>query len=359
MISSKSYRLEEHQIQPLSEDVQALQKSRVKDKKDGGPASQFSVKIKNMDEKELEIDMIGLHFSLANAYRRIVLAEVATVAIEKVYMYNNTSVVQDEVLSHRLGLVPLNVPPQFFNFANTKISDPENFTEANCVKYKLRVKCRGKKDSRQVAKDDDDDVDTSLIDRLVTTRDLQWVPIGNQGTLFASNPLTPIHEEPIDLPARVKPVNTDLVLAKLNPGQKIMLEAYAFKGIGSDHAKFQPGLCWYRMLPCLSLTRPVLGDEARQLQKCFSKGVIDVVKNSKGVDEAVVVDARDDSCSRNVYNYDNLKDAVKMTRDAQHIIFHVESHSAMKSYEILDAAVDVLIGKLDVLLEQLVKAEEE
>lgn len=54
-------------------------------------------------------------------------------------------------------------------------------------------------------------------------------------------------------------------------------------GIGSDHAKFQPGLCWYRMLPCLSLTRPVLGNEARQLQKCFSPGVVDVVKNSNGM----------------------------------------------------------------------------
>ena len=28
-------------------------------------------------------------------------------AIEKVYMYNNTSIIQDEVLSHRLGLIPL------------------------------------------------------------------------------------------------------------------------------------------------------------------------------------------------------------------------------------------------------------
>lgn len=39
-------------------------------------------------------------------------------AIEKVYMYNNTSIVQDEVLAHRLGLVPLKVDPRFFEFRN-------------------------------------------------------------------------------------------------------------------------------------------------------------------------------------------------------------------------------------------------
>lgn len=35
------------------------------------------------------------------------LAEVPTLAIETVYMTNNTSIVQDEVLASRLGLVPL------------------------------------------------------------------------------------------------------------------------------------------------------------------------------------------------------------------------------------------------------------
>ena len=47
--------------------------------------------------------------------------QVATMAIEKVYMYNNTSIVQDEVLAHRLGLVPLKVDPRYFEFRNKGI----------------------------------------------------------------------------------------------------------------------------------------------------------------------------------------------------------------------------------------------
>lgn len=37
-------------------------------------------------------------------------------AIEKVYMYNNTSIIQDEVLAHRLGLIPLKADPRMFEY---------------------------------------------------------------------------------------------------------------------------------------------------------------------------------------------------------------------------------------------------
>lgn len=53
------------------------------------------------DERELEFDLIGCHSSLANALRRILLSEVPTMAIEKVFILNNTSLIQDEVLAHR------------------------------------------------------------------------------------------------------------------------------------------------------------------------------------------------------------------------------------------------------------------
>lgn len=40
------------------------------------------------------------------------MRQVPTVAIEKVFVKNNTSVIQDEVLAHRLGLVPLLFDPR-------------------------------------------------------------------------------------------------------------------------------------------------------------------------------------------------------------------------------------------------------
>lgn len=37
-------------------------------------------------------------------------------AIEKVLIANNTSVVQDEVLAHRLGLIPIKADPRLFEY---------------------------------------------------------------------------------------------------------------------------------------------------------------------------------------------------------------------------------------------------
>ena len=39
-------------------------------------------------------------------------------AVEKVFIYNNTSIVQDEILAHRLGLVPIKADPRLFEYRN-------------------------------------------------------------------------------------------------------------------------------------------------------------------------------------------------------------------------------------------------
>ena len=56
--------------------------------------------------------MVGIDTPFANAFRRILIADVPTMAVEEVFIYNNTSVMQDEVLAHRLGLLPINVDPR-------------------------------------------------------------------------------------------------------------------------------------------------------------------------------------------------------------------------------------------------------
>lgn len=46
------------------------------------------------------------------------VGQVPTMAVEKVLVYNNTSIVQDEILAHRLGLIPIHADPRLFEYRN-------------------------------------------------------------------------------------------------------------------------------------------------------------------------------------------------------------------------------------------------
>lgn len=67
------------------------------------------LKIKFHTNEPLEacFSLIGVDAAIANAFRRILLAEVPTLAIDNCFIMDNGSVIADEVLAHRLGLIPL------------------------------------------------------------------------------------------------------------------------------------------------------------------------------------------------------------------------------------------------------------
>lgn len=82
-----------------------------------------SIDILKLDEEEMIFDLAGVEPPLANALRRIIIAEIPTMAIEKVNLWQNTSVIPDENLAHRLGLIPINADPRLFEYHLTKKKD--------------------------------------------------------------------------------------------------------------------------------------------------------------------------------------------------------------------------------------------
>lgn len=62
----------------------------------------------NLEEFRVDFILENCDISLANSLRRILLAEVETIAIHNVKVYENTSSLPDEYIAHRLGLIPLN-----------------------------------------------------------------------------------------------------------------------------------------------------------------------------------------------------------------------------------------------------------
>lgn len=320
-------------------------------------------------ENELVFEMIGIDASFANALRRILLADVPTVAIEHVYMFNNTSIIHDEVLAHRLGLIPLNVDARLFE--PIEDNDP---TDRNTLVFGLKVACskqEKKKKTKSNEKDNNDEKDeqqdavlaNAELDEAaaaaaanikasietpgrpytkhVYSGDLEWIPQGDQEERF---------------PDGIRPVHDDILLAKLRPGQVIEFEAHAHVGTGQDHAKFSPvATACYRLMPHIELVKPVYDELAEQLVNLYEPGVFDLVEtdssDKKGTRvKARVVNPYACTMSRNYMRVPELKEAIQMSRIANHFIFSVESVGMQSPAVLVAEALRVLQQKCERLV---------
>ncbi|KAI6228728.1 RPOLD domain-containing protein [Aphelenchoides fujianensis] len=296
------------------------------------------------DKLELEFDLVHVEAPIANALRRVLLSEVPTMAIEKVYLYQNTSCIPDEVLCHRLGLLPLNVDPRKFDFPTDKFvpiaesdeveSEPPGQPKEHLI-LNFHVKCTKNKH----APADSTNPKELFVNHYALSGQFVWEPIGEQKQWLK----------------HCRMVHDDIVIAKLRPGQEIKARCHCVKGVGKDHAKFSPvATASYRLLPAIQLKKRVTGEDAELLQKCFTPGVIDVVQE-KGQQVACVADARKDMCSRNVFRFEQLKDAVELSKVKDHFIFSVESTGAMPAHELVVEACRVIKDKSHNLMMRFVE----
>lgn len=270
---------------------------------------------------DLEFDIIGIHPGIANAFRRIMISDIPSMAVEKVIIANNTSVIPDEILAHRLGLVPLKADARQFSFPQGDILTESN--EDKILEYELKVRCSSAKGDYNYLS-----FDEKYVNHKVYSNQIKWIPKGQQAKKFSEMSVSCVHD--------------DIIICKMRPGHEIDVRLLAVKGIGRDHIKFSPvATATYRLLPVIRINREITGKDALLLQKCFSPGVIGIDQQ----DKAYVVNARYDMCSRNVYRYPHLADSVDMARVRDHYIFTVESVGAYKPHEIFIEAVKILKEK--------------
>ncbi len=142
-----------------------------------------SIEIISKDAKKISVKLKGIPLQHANALRRICLNGVPIFAIDTVDVIENSSVLADEGIAHRLGMIPLH-------------SDLSKFDES---------------DSRVTLVLDSGKVETT---KTITTAEL-------------------ISQDDI-----VKPISDKIPIVQLAPGQQLKFESYAKLGRGTDHAKW-------------------------------------------------------------------------------------------------------------------------
>jgi len=141
-----------------------------------------SLDVITKDSEKIAIKLKGVPLQYANALRRVCLNGVPVFAIDTVDIIENTSVLPDEGLAHRLGLIPLK-------------TDLSKYNESDKILLVL-------------------DSGTSEETRTVLSVELSS------------------EDESI------KPVSEKVPIVQLAPGQKIKVECYARLGRGTEHAKW-------------------------------------------------------------------------------------------------------------------------
>ena len=67
----------------------------------------MEIEFASLDDNLARFTLSGAKPGFANAFRRAMIGEVPTLAIDDVRIYDNTSALFDEMLAHRLGLIPI------------------------------------------------------------------------------------------------------------------------------------------------------------------------------------------------------------------------------------------------------------
>ncbi|MEM0075734.1 MAG: DNA-directed RNA polymerase subunit D [Conexivisphaerales archaeon] len=156
-----------------------------------------AVKIKQISDKDVDIVVENFDIAYLNSVRRLSLSEVPVLAIDDVIILENTSPVYDEVLAHRLGMIPLVTPVDRYSLP----SECDCNNPSGCPKCRVMIV-----------------LDASAGE--------------SPRTVYSGELICPEDKD-------VKPVSDRIPIVKLAPNQKVKVEAYARMGRGKDHAKWQ------------------------------------------------------------------------------------------------------------------------
>lgn len=183
-------------------------------------------KVKVLDVKDdvMTFELSDTDISMANTLRRIMMAEVPTMCIELVEFEDNSSCLLDEFLAHRLGLIP-------FRSKRPGGMSEWNFShQCDCGDHceKCAVKVTLDCDFNTMIRQSGSHHANEEVAITVTSRDL----------VCHSNDLEVVHFSSAE--EEQQSHDKGVVIVKLGPGQRLKFEAIARKGIGKEHAKFNP-----------------------------------------------------------------------------------------------------------------------
>jgi len=252
----------------------------------------------------------GVNVPFVNALRRIMLTEVPTMAIDEIVILENSSILNDEILAHRMGFIPLKTDLDSYNL-------PE---ECKCESELGCNLCRSNLT-----------LEAEATDKTTTIY---------SGDLKSENP-------------DITPVSDKIPLVKLAPEQRVNLEAYARLGKGKKHAKWQPvSMCTYMYLPEVKIDSERCDACGKCVKVCPEDVLIDTAEgiNTQEVIECTLCMDCADACPQD-------PPAVEISWDKEAFIFKIESTGTLPVERIIIEAIKIFDKKVKDFSDQLKKGK--
>ena len=254
----------------------------------------MEIKLLKSDENKAVYHISDAEVSLVNSLRRAIMEEISTMAIDEITFTKNSSALYDEVLAHRIGLIPF-------------ITDLKSYELEDETKPK--AKARSKYELK--------------------------ISLSTKGpcTVYASDLKT---KDP-----KIKAVYGETPIVILLKSQELELEATAKLGRGKDHAKFASGLAYYKFYPTLKASKD------SNVKKCMEMSKNLVAKGS-GLEIKEITEwneAQEQICEQN---------NIEVEYNNKEFIFTIESWGQLEVKKLPSLALEIIEDKLKEL-EKLIK----
>tara|TARA_Y100000310_G_C20578982_1_gene761988 strand:- start:37 stop:813 length:777 start_codon:yes stop_codon:yes gene_type:complete len=242
--------------------------------------------IKNLDNKEI-FTISKINHVIANTLRRSIISYVPTLAIEDLEIKRNDSALYDQVVAHRMGLIPLT-------------------TDLKSYKLKEECKCKGKGCAQCELK----------------------------LTLKTKGPCTVLSGDIKSTDPKVKPAFDNIPITKLLENKEIEITATAVLGKGNNHVKFSPCLITFRGIPELKTNSK---SRTKELLKILEDIIEQKGSSLKIKDLSRWNEAHENICEEH---------GVEVNSSKENFLFTIEPWGQLSAKEILKKALEIIENKL-------------
>lgn len=248
----------------------------------------MKIEIKSLSDRECRLLVEGVNPYFVNALRRTLLSEVPKLAMDKVTFYDNTSALFDEILAHRIGLIPIPTDPSTLN---------------------------------RVGEVDAEGKPTYVV----------------RYTLTKEGPATVVSGDFECEDKRFAPVDAKIPIVDLLAGQRLILEAEAVLGQGTQHAKWQVcSAVGYKYYPTATLDhKKIKPEQAKEAVAKTPAGIL-------GVKDGKLVVLQPEEVNRADEAQKILGDAFHIEHDDRKFIFKFETDGSLKAEDAIMKALDIL-----------------